>query len=494
MKASGINSPNRDNSPIISADGTIMFFNSTRRGNRPWARFNPAKSRYDDDIYYATRNFMRQDAEVWNDPVNLGPSINSSEDDGIAAISPDGQKVYFTSFKKGWEGEGGPFFEARLHGSEWSDIKGLGGGISSFFLTREKGVKFLIYGATISSDGKDFYFATTVHSSTGKHRIWVSHLLDSGWSYPVDLGPTINSPEGSYAPFIASDDKTLFFSSIMPGGFGGDDIFVSTLRDGQWQEAVNVGEPVNTRGNDAFLSVPAAGDRVYISSSRAGNDDIYTAPLPEELRPASVALLNGIILDKATGKPIEATILIEDLQTGLPIFQASNNTETGRFSTVLQAGRDYGISISASGYVFHSERYTIPAKTQYKEFAQNFELEHLKEGASFVVNNIFFDYNVATLSAESRPELERVALLLKEHPALRIEVGGHTDNVGSVSYNQKLSIMRAEAVRSYLVEKEGIDSTRIEVRGYGLSKPAGSNSTEEGRHQNRRTEFKVLAM
>jgi outer membrane protein OmpA-like peptidoglycan-associated protein len=480
-------------SPIISADGTIMFFNSTRRGNRTWARFNPAKGRYDDDIYYATRSFMARNEEVWSDPINLGAGINSSEDDGIAAISPDGQRVYFTSFRRGWEKDGGPFFEATMRGSEWADIKGMGGGISRFFISRDKSKRFLVYGASVSSDGRDFYFATSVHSPTEKHQIWVSHLENGEWSDPVNLGPAINKPDGSYAPFIAADGKTLFFSTSHHDS-SDDDIFVTMLKDGEWSVPVNVEKPINTDANDAFLSVPASGDRIYMASSREGNDDIFVAPLPANLRPASVALLTGTILDKLTGRPIDAKIIIEDLETGLPIFTAASNATSGNFATVLQTGRDYGISISSPGYIFHSQRYTIPAHSTYTEFAEKFELDQLRQGASFVVNNIFFDYDQAVLRPESRPELERAVALLKEYPTVRFTIDGHTDNIGSASYNQKLSMQRAEAVREYLVTQGGIDSARIEVRGFGFTKPLSTNNTDQGRQQNRRTEFTIVSM
>jgi outer membrane protein OmpA-like peptidoglycan-associated protein len=489
----GINSPDRDNSPIISADGTIMFFNSTRRGNRTWARFNPAKGRYDDDIYYATRSFMARNEEVWSEPINLGASINSSEDDGIAAISPDGQRVYYTSFRRGWEKDGGPFFEATMRGSEWADVKGMGGGISRFFISRDKTKRFLVYGASVSSDGKDFYFATSVHSPTEKHQIWVSHLENGEWSDPVNLGPAINKSEGSYAPFIAADSKTLFFSTVRTDS-SDDDIFVTILADGQWGTPVNVEKPINTDANDAFLSVPASGDRVYMASSREGNDDIFVAPLPANLRPASVALLSGTIIDKLTGKPIDAKIIIEDLVTGLPIFTAASNATSGNFATVLQTGRDYGISISSPGYIFHSQRYTIPAHSTYTEFSEKFELDQLRQGASFIVNNLFFDYDKAVLRPESKPELERAVALLKEYPTVRFTIDGHTDNIGSASYNQKLSMQRAEAVREYLVTQGGIDSARVEVRGFGFTKPLSTNKTDQGRQENRRTEFTILSM
>ena len=293
----GINSPDRDNNPIVSADGNIIFFNSTRRGDRPWARYNPLKNRYDDDIYFAMRSPVRRDEDAWEEPINLGNVINSSEDDGVVSISPDGQTLYFNSLKKGWDQDGGPFYQAKLHGRDWSNITGIGGGVAQFFKDRPKGIGFRVYGGSISSDGGDFYFATTLYSPTGKHQIWVSHLRNGQWSYPENLGPAINRGGGSYAPCIAADGKTLFFAAGDQGGYGGDDIFVSSFNNGAWGDPVNVGEPINTKADDSFLSLPASGDRVYLSVNVDGNEDIFTAPLPEILRPASVVLLAGTVTD-----------------------------------------------------------------------------------------------------------------------------------------------------------------------------------------------------
>jgi outer membrane protein OmpA-like peptidoglycan-associated protein len=195
-----------------------------------------------------------------------------------------------------------------------------------------------------------------------------------------------------------------------------------------------------------------------------------------------------------TGKPLEATIVIEDLQTGSTIFNASSNSVTGTYTTVLQPGHDYGISIKAPGYVFHSARYTIPANVAYDKLGHDFQLQKLAEGEKFVANNIFFDYNTATLSPESRPELDRIVEMMTDHPQLKLEVDGHTDNIGSATYNDQLSLARAESVRDYLVAVGGIAVERIKTQGFGYHKPIASNSTEAGRKQNRRSEFTILSL
>ncbi|HVZ41003.1 MAG TPA: OmpA family protein [Candidatus Kapabacteria bacterium] len=491
---SDINSPDRDNTPLVSADGNVLFFNSTRLGSRPWASLNPLKKRYDDDIYFSYRVPSNDGMEHWSEPINVGPELNSSEDDGVVAISPDGQTLYFNSLKRGWEHDGGPFYKARLSGNKWTDIQGLGGGITDFFSSRDLGQRYRIYGGSISSDGKDFYFATTVHSDNGKHQIWVAHFNGREWGYPENLGPAINNGSGSYAPCIAADGKTLYFTTNREGGYGGDDIYISVLNNGVWGAPFNVGAPINTEQDDAFISLAASGDKAYLSRTVDSNEDIYVALLPVKSRPTNVILVSGQVTDKATGLPLEATIVIEDLQTGAKIFEANSNSISGQYTTVLRPGHDYGISISAPGYVFHSARYPVPQVVAYDKMHHDFQLQKLAQGEKFVANNIFFDYNTADLRSESKPELDRLVTMMKEHPQLILQINGHTDNIGSSDFNMQLSLRRAEAVKHYLVETGTIVPERITTQGFGFSKPIAPNATEDGRQQNRRSEFTILQL
>lgn len=486
-----VSTPDREEKPLVSADGRVMFFTSDRRGERPWASYNRLQNRYDTDVWVSTRLALASDGENWSAPVNIGSPINSSGDEDVAAIAADGQGAYFTSLRPGWEAEGGPFYHARLSGTRWSELRGLGGGITDFFAGRDHSIRFKVYGASISADGSSFFFATTLHSIDNTHQIWVSHLRDGVWSYPENLGPVINGPGGSCAPFIAADGKTLFFAADRPDGYGGDDVYMTVRIGGAWHEPENVGAPVNTAGDDAFLSLPASGERVYLSSTRSGNNDIYVAPMPEIMRPGQVVLLGGRIVDRTTGEPIEAEIAIEDIRSGFTVYNASSNAQSGRYTLVLEPGRDYAVSISAPGYGFSSRRYTVPATASYGEMQLDFPLDKLRSGGEFTLNNIFYDYDSYELRPESRLELNRLVRLMSEQEGLRITVCGHTDSLGSERYNAQLSLRRAHAVREYLSTVGGIDGARVEVRGLGSQQPAATNRTEEGRQRNRRITFVV---
>jgi outer membrane protein OmpA-like peptidoglycan-associated protein len=493
IRIDAINSPARDNTPLISANGRIMFFNSTRRGDREWAHFSPMRGRYDDDIYYSFRVGGTDHEEIWSEPVNLGPTINSSEDDGVAAISPDGRTIYFVSLKRGWADDGGPFYRADLHGTEWSNIRGLGGGITRFFTTAADAGSLRIYGGSISPDGKDFYFATTAHSDGGRHQIWVAHSQGGAWQVPENLGPDINQPAGSYAPFIAADGKTLYFSTHMAaGGLGGDDIHYTVYNGGVWSKPVNIGAPINSDADDAFLSIPASGDRVYIATSREGNDDIYMTELPRQAQPDKVVLLTGTVMDQASGKPLGATISVEDRKTRSKIFQTTADPATGSYTVIVPSGGDYDIGVGAPGYGTAVNSYSAARQKHYVEESRSFSLDMLPT-ESYVLKDVSFEYGTAALPPQADAALHELIDTLRRTPSLRISLDGYTDSIGSLVYNRTLSFRRASAVRSYLVNVGRINPSRLAVQGYGSDKPIASNETEEGRKKNRRVEYSILA-
>jgi OOP family OmpA-OmpF porin len=478
-----------DNTPRVTADGRTMFFNSTRHGDRSWAK-QRANGTFDSDIYYATRKNANKTEENWSDPINLGPTINTSEDDAVDAISPSGGAIYFTSLRAGWVRTGGPFYMAELKGTEWSNVHGLGGGITKFF--KENNL-FKIYGASVGPYGDVFYFATSAHATTGDHEIWVSRFRDGAWEYPRNLGPVVNAGGGSYAPYIAADGKTLYFTSGRPGGYGGDDVYVTVLDDTTWQEPVNLGPTINTPGEDSFFAIPASGDRVYMSTMKNGVVTIASAPLAEQFRPSSIVLLTGTVADRLTLANVDAFVTIEDLENKTVVQRSVGSGINNQFATILLPGRDYGISVSAPGYGFYSTRYTIPVNAGYHEMHQNIQLDRIEQGQSFSLNNIFFDYKSDTLRTESSLELDRLVELLNEYPRIRITVGGHTDNIGTPVYNEGLSRRRAEAVQHYLINRS-VDSTRIEAKGYGSTMPVAPNDTEEGRQKNRTVKFTILTL
>jgi len=205
----------------------------------------------------------------------------------------------------------------------------------------------------------------------------------------------------------------------------------------------------------------------------------------------SLTLLKGVITDAETHKILNATIELVDVDKNEVLATFKSNSATGAYVVSLPAGRNYGIAVKAKNYLFHSENFNIPESDGYNEEVLNINLYKIKVGSSIRLNNIFFAYQKADLTPNSQNELDRVLALMEENPKIKIEVSGHTDNVGSRDYNLKLSTQRAKSVYDYLISK-GVKESRITYVGYGFDKPVADNSSESGRKLNRRSEIKVI--
>ena len=314
------------------------------------------------------------------------------------------------------------------------------------------------------------------------------------WGVPVNMGPMINTPSREGSPFLSADGKTLYFSSYGHPGYGGSDIFVSVYENGKWTEPKNMGAPLNSSKDDRNFTIGGTGEMGYFASERDGGlgmSDLYSVKIPESMRPQPTVIVSGIVNDVKTSKPIESWVLVEDINTSEMIAISKSNSLTGKYLVVLPSGRDYSVSANKEGYLFYSKKFDVPKGTQYKEITQNIPLTPIEKGAKVVLNNIFFETGKAILDNESQLELNKVIKLMKSNPTMKVELGGHTDNVGDDLVNMKLSHDRALSVRDFLV-KGGIDPTRLMAKGYGKTMPVASNDTPEGRQANRRTEFIVI--
>ncbi|MBX7128220.1 MAG: OmpA family protein [Flavobacteriales bacterium] len=318
---------------------------------------------------------------------------------------------------------------------------------------------------------------------------------DGNFSDPVALGPTINTPFQEESVQIHPDGRTLYFSSDGHPGMGGLDIFVSRMdREGNWGKAENLGYPVNTGGDENSVLVGADGELAFFASDRPGGYgdlDLYSFELPEAARAVPVSYVTGRVSDIVTGRSVEADVQMYDLATGDLATAAYSDPKSGEFLVCLPEGRDYALNATAEGYLFFSANYNIAKSTVDKPFKLDVKLSPLTAGSTITLRNIFFNTASAELLPASNLELDKLLRLMKANPTLRIEVGGHTDNVGADADNQKLSEERAVAVSKFLTGY-GIEADRVVSAGFGETRPVASNDTEEGRALNRRTEIKVL--
>jgi len=345
---------------------------------------------------------------------------------------------------------------------------------------------------SVSGDGQMLIFASSRPGGFGGKDLWVSRKVRGRWTSPKNLGPKINTSSDEEAPFIHYDGRTLYFSSNGHPGYGGHDLFITRLDvQGQWTKPINLGAGVNTESDDVGFYVDALAEKAYFASARPGGFgglDIYEMYLPEKFKPFPVSYLRGMVLDAENKSPLVARVRLVDLTTQKTIFEDSIQ----QFLIPIIPGENYALHSSRSGYLFDSRNFQ-PTQTELNNpFEVTALLSPLKVDQVITLNNIFFDIDKFDLKVESEVELKTMLWLMNSNPKMKLEISGHTDNTGSEVHNKELSQNRALAVKNYLINA-GIKSDRIVSKGYGSSKPAAGNESDEGRAKNRRIEARILA-
>jgi len=475
-----VNSQYPEYAPVISADESVLIITS-RRPNTTGGKIETSTGQYYEDIYQS--NKLKDSS--WSAPVEIGNGINTSSHDACIALSPDGMELIIY---KATGHDNGDLYVSELKGNVWGTPKRYGSSINTNNWEPS---------ASITSDEKTIFFTSNRDGGMGGTDIYMTRKLANGEFGPaIHLGPKINTEEDEDAPFIHADGKTLYFSSKGHKSMGGYDIFYCTINAETGEilsEPKNIGYPINTADDDIFFVWSADNKRAYFSSIREGgygDKDIYM--LEREEAKAALVVLKGLIVSCDGGTPVAATIIVTDLTTQKPVGIYNSNSKTGKYTVVLPAGKNYGISVESPGYLFQSKNIDIPLLDKYLEIIDTICMSQMKVGTSIVLRNVFFDVNKSTLRPESVQELDRLADILKDNPALKIEISGHTDSDGNDDANMKLSNDRAKAVVDYLVAK-GINAGRLTWKGYGETMPMAPNDTPENKQQNRRTEFKVLS-
>ncbi|HEY9535226.1 MAG TPA: OmpA family protein, partial [Mucilaginibacter sp.] len=220
--------------------------------------------------------------------------------------------------------------------------------------------------------------------------------------------------------------------------------------------------------------------------------DIYTFEMPADLRPHMVTYVKGFVSDAKTHQPLEAAVEIIALENSHPVYQDYSSADKGDFLATITTGKNYGLNISRPGYLFYSENFSLVGHTSSNPFFITALLEPIEVGNKVILKNIFFDTNKYQLESESRSELQKLIEFLQLNPTVRIEISGHTDNVGNDDLNQTLSENRAKSVYDFLISGK-IDPARMTYKGYGKTQPIAPNDSDENRAKNRRTEFKIIA-
>ncbi len=476
-----VNSTDDEYLPSLTADGQTLVF--TRRF--PRRATTTANTKEEEDLYMCTLQNGR-----WGNAVRMPEPVNSNDNEGAQCISQDGRIMFYTACNRPDGGGRCDLYMCVNKSGKWSKPRNLGPTVNGG--TWEGQPSFSI-------DGKTLYFVTNRKGGYGGMDIWKTCFENGKWTEPQNLGPEINSEYDEVSPFIHFDDKTLYFASNRPAGMGGQDIFVShRQKDGTWGKPQNLGYPINTDGDDNNLIVSAEGSTAIFASQRQGGFgkmDLYSFELPREARPTMAICIKGIVNNAKTGEKVAADIKVVDLEKGEVVANTSSDARSGEYIVSLPLSREYAFLVAADGYLFYSQNEplnkNVDESYKWEPVVKDISLQPIEIGSKIALRNVFFETGKWEILEGSEYELNRVVELLKQNPSLKIELGGHTDNVGKPEANQKLSEQRAKAVYDYLVNK-GISVSRLSYKGYGEGQPIASNDDEAGRAANRRTEMKII--
>ena len=461
---SEINTPTHEYLGRWTLDGKKLIF--TRRIN------------HQDDLFIAT---FDSNQNVTIEDV----SINSSFDEAAHTISPDGKYLVFTACDRP-DGMGSCDLYLSVKKNE--------------FWTKPMNMGPLFNGPSWESqpcfglDGKTIFFASNRSGGFGGRDIWlVRQLPDGKWSAPINAGNQINTANNDESPFIHFDGRTIYFMRDGKDGLGGYDLYFSHMGlNGQWQTPANMKAPINSAADEGALSLHPDGKTALFTRTTSDQlNDLFQFRLPERFLSAPMQALEVKVIDKESKKPLHARIEVFEYN-GLDTIRTSQWSDaSGYISMALEKNKNYGLISSAEGYSMYS--LNLPADTNSVR-KKTIELIAMTSAVDqpIVLQNVFFSTGSAMLLPSSNAELNLLYKTLLDHPTMKIEIRGHTDNVGEEEYNQQLSEARAKSVFQFLVD-HGIVAERLSYTGFGETKPVASNDSEEGRKQNRRTEFVIVS-
>ncbi|MCA6363591.1 MAG: OmpA family protein [Bacteroidetes bacterium] len=486
----GISTQRSEYLAIITPDNSLAFYirsTPVNQMDRVWA------SQETREVFTMS---TRQSNGQFDGGTMLPPPFNQQPNEGGPTLTIDNKHLYYTITKNGTEGPNTDLYTCDYANGEWSEIRPLGERVNDPVWWDSQ--------PTVSADGNIIYFASNRPGGQGGIDIWMTQKDASGqWGVPVNLGPTINTERDEKSPFIHSDSQTLYFSSQGHPGMGGYDVFFARQDEkGNWKTPVNIGIPINTENDELGFFVSTDGQTAFFNTNNmlpgsAGGYDVYQFPLYKEARPDKVVLLKGELkTDK--GEPLTGNVVVEvkNVETK-KVTQAVVDTLSGNYMAAIKVEKqqDYVITVKKEDAAFSSQ--LVSGKQEFPAITaavKPIEVKPLETGKAYTINDINFASNSAVILPESMAVLEAFAEYLKENPNIRIQIQGHTDNVGDDGQNLSLSSERAFAVFEVLTQKFGVPRSQIAgAKGFGETQPVADNVTEAGRAKNRRTEFVIVS-
>jgi OOP family OmpA-OmpF porin len=476
-----VNSPFEELKPVLSPNGKQLFF------GRKFHPQNIGGVEDYEDIWVSDLDTVTNE---WKQARNMGATLNTDGPNWVSSITPDGNTLVMLLGNKMDDKKkkliSGVSMSSR-EGTGWSEPEAQQ--IDDYYNMSEKANFYL------ANSRKTMIMSIKREDTYGARDLYVSFMKrDGAWTAPMNLGANVNSASEETSPFLASDDKTLFFSSAGYIGFGKGDIYMTRRLDDTWQnwsEPLNMGPQVNSEGEDLFFTMPAEGNFAYYTKEdEVGDMNIFRLEMPLFYEIDPVITITGRVLDAETQKPLAAVVSYETIEDGVEVGRVQTDPTTGEYEITLPAGKEYQYIVKIDGYLPISENVDLTNQRESKSFTNDMILVPVKEKAEIVLNNVFFNFDSYAILAKSKSELDRMLQVMKENTGIKVSIIGHTDNIGTEPYNLTLSENRAKAVVDYLIAN-GIAKARLSFEGQGELYPAVPNMNPTTRAQNRRVNFKV---
>jgi outer membrane protein OmpA-like peptidoglycan-associated protein len=498
-----VNTPYHDSNLALSADGNTLFIFKDDGGG---------------DIYFSERT-----NGVWSPPAPLPGIINSSFEEKSISVSSDEKTLYFSSNRPGGYGGLDIYRATKDSKGIWSNVKNLGPKINTDLDDD---------GPFIDYDGVTLYFSSRGRKGMGGFDVFKATFDPNSneWSEPENLGYPINTPDDDVFFVSSKDGKRAYYSSVREDGMGYLDIYMITIPDGLKNQPVAAKkppvepvtqpdsvkspkvDPVTVAKVDPTppVTTPPVTTKDPITTTTTDpattKDPVVTTPPPTKepvTKPVKVVEPKKeviplkyvvTIVDSDSKTPIDAKVKLVGAKDNVIVSSTNDGSGVYTFAVKNQQPKDYRLSVDADGYIFLNQNVKIAGASTENEktVTRTIELRKISVGVTGILRNLYFDFDKATFETASYTELNKLEAMMRQNSGMTVEIGGHTDAVGTKAYNIFLSRKRAEAVKDYLTKK-GIDARRITATGYGKSKPLASNDDEEeGRELNRRVEFTVL--
>ena len=504
-----INSKYDDYGSIIHPNDSVLYFTSRRKNEENDERW------LGDNRFYSNIYRSYKINGEWSEAEIVPKRLRSDDNDAIVEITENPDRVYIYNGDK----DNGDIYYYEKKRGKWRGPKNFTNTVNTN--SKESALCF-------SRDKRTLYYISAWEDETlGKKDIFATKKNNKGkWQYPSNLGGLVNSWLNEEGVYVNDRGTRIYFSSEGKNSMGGYDIFYADRdADGNWQEPVNIGYPVNTPYDDLlFRIIDDSGKKGYFTSIRDdshGRKDIYEViflgeekdfflmeeptklawdsqpdssiidKTPEKLAIDTTLYLVGDIKDSTNNKGIKGKIQIIDNEKNKIVSTYLSDT-LGNYTVKLPEKKKYGVEVTAKDYLFFTDIIDLnKMEIKNDSIHKDFYLDKVEVGKKVVLENIYFETGKSKLKKESYEELGRVVDLLNNNPSIKLEISGHTDNVGSYVANKKLSKARAKSVVDYLTSK-GISASRLKYEGYSFTQPIATNDTPEGRQKNRRVEFEIL--